>query len=83
MNWKNLTKSFVLCLALIGMLAAPAIGQTEEPVRKAVYHVDFGNAKRMDATLRNIYNLVNYYTSNGIDYDVCQGQPENVSVVAV
>ena len=24
----------------------------------------------MDATLRNIYNLVNYYTTNNIDYDV-------------
>lgn len=70
MNWKNLAKNLVLCFALIGMLAAPAMGQMDESVKKAVYHVDFGNAKRMDATLRNIYNLVNYYTTNSIDYDV-------------
>jgi intracellular sulfur oxidation DsrE/DsrF family protein len=70
MNWKNLVKSSVLCFALIGMLAVPSLSQADTGVKKAVYHVDFGDAKRMDATLRNIYNLVNYYTTNSIEYDV-------------
>ena len=55
--------------ALMAILPPPRPAVADE-LKKAVYHVDFGNGKRMDATLRNIYNLVNYYTTNSIDYDV-------------
>ena len=60
----------VLGLALIGFLLTPSLGKADEKVRKAVYHCDYGDAKRFGATLRNIYNLVNYYTTNNIPYDV-------------
>ena len=71
MTLKKLLSGPVLGLALLGLLILPSLSNASFPeVVKAVYHVDFGNGKRMDATLRNIYNLVNYYTSNDIDYDV-------------
>ncbi len=60
----------ILGLALAGLLLTPSWSRAEEKVRKAVYHCDYGNAKRFNATLRNIYNLVNYYTTNNIPYDV-------------
>lgn len=56
----------LLCLLVVPLLSAYA----SEKVRKAVYHCDFGDAKRFDGMLRNIYNLVNYYTTNNISYDV-------------
>ena len=71
MTLKGLLTGCILCLALLGVLILPSFSKTEDSgIKKAVYHVDFGDAKRMDATLRNIYNLVNYYTTNNIDYDV-------------
>ncbi len=65
-----------LCLVMIGILLMPSWARAEkkdkagEKVRKAVYHCDFGDAKRFDGMLRNIYNLVNYYTTKNIPYDV-------------
>jgi len=71
MTLKGLLTGCILCLALLGVLILPSFSKAEDSgIKKAVYHVDFGDAKRMDATLRNIYNLVNYYTTNNIDYDV-------------
>ncbi len=71
MTMKRLLSVSILGFALLGMLMLPPLSKAEDSgVKKAVYHVDFGNAKRMDATLRNIYNLVNYYTTNNIEYDV-------------
>ncbi len=71
MTLKKLLSVSVLGFALVGLLLLPSLSKASAPgVKKAVYHVDFGKGKRMDATLRNIYNLVNYYTTNNIDYDV-------------
>ncbi|HFQ80661.1 MAG TPA: hypothetical protein ENK33_04730 [Desulfobacterales bacterium] len=71
MTLKRLVPGFVLGFALLGMLMLPSFSKAGDTgVQKAVYHVDFGNAKRMNATLHNIYNLVNYYTVKNIDYDV-------------
>jgi len=63
-------RSIVLLVVLFTVMFLPAGSRASDELRKAVYHCDFGNAKRMDAMLRNIYNLVNYYTTNGIPYDV-------------
>ncbi len=71
MTMKRMLSGVVLGFALLGMLMLPPSGKANDSgVKKAVYHVDFSSAKRMNATLRNIYNLVNYYTTNNIDYDV-------------
>lgn len=71
MMLKRLLPGLVLGLALLGMLMVSSFSRAEDTgVQKAVYHVDFSNAKRMNATLRNIYNLVNYYMTKNIDYDV-------------
>jgi len=72
MTLKKLLSGSVLGFALLGLMMLPSQSNasSDPAVKKAVYHVDFGNGKRMDATLRNIYNLVNYYTTNNTDYDV-------------
>ncbi len=58
-------------LLATGTFLLPGMARADDDdEKKAVYHCDFGNPKRMDAMLRNIYNLVNYYTTNGISYDV-------------
>ncbi len=59
-----------LMLGISLVVGSLTVANADEKVRKAVYHCDFGDAKRFDAMLRNIYNLVNYYTTNGIFYDV-------------
>ncbi|GBD98331.1 DsrE/DsrF-like family protein [bacterium BMS3Abin07] len=61
----------IMALMIIGSLLIPSLSNAaEKEQEKAVYHCDYANAKRFDATLRNIYNLVNYYTTNNIFYDV-------------
>lgn len=50
--------------------APPAAKPAEEQVRKAVYHADFSDPRRFSAMLTNITNMVNYYQSNLIEYDV-------------
>ncbi len=60
----------LLSLLLLGTLVSKKAIAGEDVEKKAVYHCDFSNPKRVDAMLRNIYNLVNYYTVNGISYDV-------------
>ena len=61
---------FVLGIILMGVMVMPSWSRAGENDKKAVYHCDFGNAKRADAMLRNIYNLVNYYTTHNVFYDV-------------
>jgi len=55
---------------LLPLLFSSSYSSEKEKMRKAVYHCDFGDAKRYDGMLRNIYNLVNYYTTKNISYDV-------------
>lgn len=61
---------FIVSILLLPFLFLASYARGEEKVRKAVYHCDFGDAKRFDGMLRNIYNLVNYYTTKNISYDV-------------
>lgn len=66
----------ILSLVMAFMIATPSMAsekkktKADEKVRKAVYHCDFGDPQRAGSMLRNIYNLVNYYTENNIPYDV-------------
>jgi len=71
MKKRSLLRGLILCLAM-AVLLMPSIGKAsdKEKERKAVYHCDFGDAKRFDGLLRNMYNLVNYYTTKNIAYDV-------------
>ncbi|NOY65140.1 MAG: hypothetical protein GXO97_07090 [Nitrospirae bacterium] len=70
MRWRGLIRG-VFLIVLAATLLFPTLGRaSDDAEKKAVYHCDFGNPKRVDAMLRNIYNLVNYYTTNGIPYDV-------------
>ncbi len=66
----RLFTGIALVLITVGLLISPRTSNAAEKIRKAMYHCDFGKAKRVDAMLRNIYNLVNYYTINNIPYDV-------------
>lgn len=69
MKRRSILKVSILCLVLLFLLM-PTVSKAEERERRAVYHCDFGDAKRFDGMLRNIYNLVNYYTTKNISYDV-------------
>ncbi|MEW6739603.1 MAG: DsrE family protein [Nitrospirota bacterium] len=71
MKWGSFLKISILGLAM-AVLLMPSIGKAsdKEKERKAVYHCDFGDAKRFDGMLRNVYNLVNYYTTKNVSYDV-------------
>lgn len=69
MKNRDLLRVSILCLALV-VLLIPSMGRASDKERKAVYHCDFGDAMRFDGMLRNIYNLVNYYTTKNIAYDV-------------
>ena len=70
MALKRILLTLMLMLFVSVMLFSQQSLASEEVEKKAVYHCDFSNPKRVDAMLRNIYNLVNYYTVNGISYDV-------------
>jgi len=58
------------CLVLIAGSFFPSQSRAGEQTNKAVYHCDYGEAGRVNAMLRNIYNLVGYYTLNNLPYDV-------------
>jgi len=42
----------------------------EDDVVKVVYHADFADPRRFSAMLTSIYNMVNYYENEMIEYDV-------------
>lgn len=68
---RGFLRGLFLVVLLATLVVLPSgVKASSDVERKAVYHCDFGNPKRMDAMLRNIYNLVNYYTTKGISYDV-------------
>ncbi len=60
----------MISLVLLGGLLLPSRSLAEDQERQVVYHCDYGDAGRVDAMLRNIYNLVDYYTINNIAYNV-------------
>ncbi len=70
MRHKIFTKSTIFILLVMLFTLPSYVKAADESDKKVVYHCDFGNPSRVDAMLRNIYNLVNYYTTNGISYDV-------------
>jgi len=41
-----------------------------DDVAKVVYHADFSDPRRFSAMLTSIYNMVNYYENEMIEYDV-------------
>ncbi len=60
----------LICVVLFAGSFFPSQSRAGEQTRKAVYHCDYGDAGRVNAMLRNIYNLVDYYTVNNLPYDV-------------
>ncbi len=66
-NFKRIM--FLVFLTLLFLLPSH-VKATDDTDKKVVYHCDFAEPSRVDAMLRNIYNLVNYYTTEGISYDV-------------
>lgn len=49
--------------------AAPAAAPAE-PVMKVVWHVDFGEPRRLSAMIQNVNNMVTTYQSDLAEYDV-------------
>jgi hypothetical protein len=62
----------LVLLALPGVRAAHAAepASSDPGVAKVVWHVDFGNPRRLSAMIQNINNMVTTYQENLQDYDV-------------
>lgn len=55
-----------LVLLTLSLFTVPAWAEGN----KVVYHVDFADPRRFSAALTSIYNMVNYYQNELIEYDV-------------
>ena len=51
-------------------LYAAAPGDTADDVVKVVYHADYADPRRFSAMLTSIFNMVNHYQNELIDYDI-------------
>ncbi len=69
MKWGGFLKVSIVCLSL-AILLVPSMSKAEEKEEKVVYHCDFGDDSRFNDMLTNIYNLVDYYTTHNVSYDV-------------
>ena len=59
----------LLALALVPFaLPKPALAQ--DGASKVVYHVDFGEPRRLSAMLTSIHNMVTHYNNDFLEYDV-------------
>ena len=60
-----------LLFALLALAPAHAAETAAaEPVMKVVWHVDFGEPRRLSAMIQNVNNMVTTYQSELADYDV-------------
>lgn len=65
-----MNKYLIPILLLLMVIASPAHAADNDGVKRVVYHADFSDPRRFSAMLTSIYNMVNYYTNEFVDYDV-------------
>lgn len=69
-------RRFLLAAGPVAALSALALGsrkaraQAPAAVPKVVWHVDFGDARRLSAMIQNVNNMVTTYQNDLVDYDV-------------
>lgn len=56
--------------ALSALASRKAVAQTSNAMPKAVWHVDFGEPRRLSALIQNVNNMVTTYQNDLVDYDV-------------
>lgn len=64
---KLILLALFLCTSFISI---NSYADEEDDVVKVVYHADFADPRRFSAMLTSIYNMVNYYENEIIEYDV-------------
>jgi len=64
---KLILLALFLCSAFVSVNSYADEG---DDVDKVVYHADFSDPRRFSAMLTSIYNMVNYYENEMIEYDV-------------
>ena len=57
-------------LAGLALVSHSATAQAPQAIPKVVWHVDFGEPRRLSAMIQNINNMVTTYQNNLEDYDV-------------
>ena len=60
----------LLTLAALAQAGPAAPPVADESVRKVVWHVDFGDPRRLSALIQNVNNMVATYQGEMEDYDV-------------
>ena len=60
----------LLALAALAQAGPAAPPVADESVRKVVWHVDFGDPRRLSALIQNVNNMVATYQGEMEDYDV-------------
>jgi len=66
---QRLMLAALLVVAAVTVTAAPT-ASAQGDATKVVYHADFPDPRRFSAMLTSIHNMVNYYRSQLLDYDV-------------
>ena len=54
----------------VATAAEPTAAKPKDDVIKVVYHADFADPRRFSAMLTNINNMVSFYQSQLVDYDI-------------
>lgn len=57
-------------LAALALTSRRTMAQAPEAMPKVVWHVDFGEARRLSALIQNVNNMVTTYQNDLVDYDV-------------
>lgn len=60
----------VAALAGFALASGKAMAQSPDAMPKVVWHVDFGEPRRLSALIQNVNNMVVTYQNELIDYDV-------------
>ena len=63
-------KKLAFFLVIVLFFSASASQAEDDGVARVVYHADFSDPRRFSAMITSINNMVSYYTSELIDYDV-------------
>ena len=65
-----LMKKYTYLFAILLLFSVNYSHAEDDGVGRVVYHADFNDPRRFSAMLTSINNMVTYYTSELIDYDV-------------
>ena len=64
-------KKLTYLLILMFLFTAPAVqAEEDDGIARVVYHADFSDPRRFSAMITSINNMVSYYTSELVEYDI-------------